>query len=80
MKIVRLVLAICFLLGMLGTAFAATTVAGTSSPAIERPVTGMVPVPPPPPPPKTGMVPVPPPPPPPKTGMVPVPPPPPPPK
>lgn len=52
MKLVRLALALCFVLGMLGTAFATTTMTGTSSPTIERPVSGMVPVIPPPPPPK----------------------------
>ena len=52
MKTLRVVLALCFLLGMLGTAFAATTsVAGPSTPALERPVNGIVPVIPPPPPP-----------------------------
>ena len=51
MKTLRLVLALGFVLGMLGTAFATTSVAGPSSPAIERPMNGMVPVPPPPPPP-----------------------------
>lgn len=52
MKLVRLALALCFVLGMLGTAFATTSIAGPSSPTLERPVNGMVPVIPPPPPPK----------------------------
>lgn len=52
MKTLRVVLALCFLLGMLGTAFAATTsVAGPSNPALERPINGVTPVFPPPPPP-----------------------------
>jgi hypothetical protein len=58
MKALRLALALFFVLGVLGTAFAATSVVtGPSSPALERPNWDIIPIvpptpPPPPPPPK----------------------------